>query len=112
MATHKETHYRSILKAISFRFVASLTTVVIIFILARSFKLDISASLKLSGLAGVADVISKLILYYFHERIWGWIGIGQKKHPLDSLPVDRPLEKKDLEEVKKKLKELGYISED
>lgn len=112
MATYKETHYRSILKAISFRFVASLTTVVIIFILARSLKLDMSVSLKLSGLAGVADVVSKLILYYFHERIWGWIGIGQKKHPLSSLPLNRSLDEKNLQIIKDKLKELGYISED
>ena len=112
MKTYKDTHYRSILKAISFRCVASLTTVVTVFILTRFFKLDMSVSLKISGIAGAADVVSKLILYYFHERIWGWISIGQKKHPLSSLPVNRPLEEKDMEETKKKLKELGYISED
>ena len=112
MATYKDTHYRSILKAISFRCVASLTTVVTVFILTRFLKLDMSVSLKLSGLAGVADVVSKLILYYFHERIWDALGIGRKEHPLSSLPVKKPLSEKSMEEIKNKLKELGYISED
>ena len=62
--------------------------------------------------AGAIEVVAKLILYYFHERIWTVLGIGRKEHPLASLPVDKVLEEKDMEEVKNKLKELGYISED
>jgi hypothetical protein len=31
---------------------------------------------------------------------------------LSSLPVNKPLEEKDMEEIKQKLKDLGYISED
>ena len=62
--------------------------------------------------AGAIEVVVKLILYYLHERIWTFLGVGRKEHPLASLPVDKVLEEKDMEEVKNKLKELGYISED
>jgi len=61
---------------------------------------------------GAVEVVTKLILYYFHERIWGLLGIGRKEHPLSSLPVKKPLSEKSMEEIKNKLKELGYISED
>jgi uncharacterized membrane protein len=84
----------------------------IVFFLTRFLRLELSASLKLSGIAGVADVILKLSLYYAHERIWGLSGFGRKEHPLSSLPLERPLEEKDMKEVENKLKELGYMSED
>ena len=104
MATFKEAHHRSVLKALSWRIVATFTTMTIVF--AFTHKVILSASV------GAVEVVTKLILYYFHERIWGVLGIGRKEHPLSSLPVDHPLEEKDMEEIKKKLKELGYISED
>ena len=104
MDTYKDAHYRSILKAISFRFVATATTIAIVFILTRS--------LALSAIAGVADVVSKLILYYLHERVWDVIGFGKIKHPLASLKVKQPIGEKGMQEIKNKLKELGHISED
>ncbi len=104
MATYKEAHYRSILKALSWRVLATITTMLIVFAFTR--KVALSAGV------GAVEVVVKLILYYLHERTWGFLGIGRKKHPLSSLLVDRPLEEKDMEEIKKKLKELGYISED
>ena len=55
-------------------------------------------------------MVTKLLLCYFHERVWGLMGIGRKEHPLSSLPVAKPLEEQDMQEVKKKLEELGYIS--
>ncbi len=61
---------------------------------------------------GSVEVVTKLILYYFHERIWDFVGIGTRKHPLSALPVERPWDKKDLETIKNKLKDLGYICED
>jgi len=104
MATYKDAHYRSILKAISFRAVATLATMTIVFAFTRKVVLSVGV--------GAVQAVTNLILYYLHERIWGGLGIGRKEHPLSSLPVDRPLEEKDMEEIKKKLKELGCISED
>ncbi len=104
MRTYKDAHHRSILKALSWRVVATFTTMSIVFAFTR--KVALSAGV------GAVEVVVKLILYYLHERIWGFLGIGRKEHPLSSLPVNRPLEEKDMEEIKKKLKVLGYISED
>jgi len=101
---NKEAHIRSIMKAVSYRLLAAVATGTIAFAFTR--RLDISL-----GIAAV-EAIAKIFCYYIHERLWSFIGFGQKKHPLSSLPVDRPLEEEDLDEIKKKLKELGYINED
>ena len=100
----KEAHIRSILKAVSYRTLAAIATGTIAFVFTR--RLDISL-----GIASV-EAVAKIICYYIHERLWSFIKFGQKKHPLSTLPVNRPLEEKDMEEIKNKLKELGYISED
>jgi len=100
----KEAHLRSIMKAVSYRLLAAIDTGSIAYVFTR--KLVISV-----GIASV-EAVAKIICYYIHERLWSFIKFGQQKHPLSSLPVNRPLEEKDMEEIKKKLKELGYISED
>ncbi|MCD6385459.1 DUF2061 domain-containing protein [Candidatus Sumerlaeota bacterium] len=63
-----------------------------------------------NGVGGV-EVVIKLILYYFHERLWEIIPIGKKKHPLSEIAVKRALDQKDLELIKSKLEELGYFNE-
>jgi uncharacterized membrane protein len=105
MATQsREAHIRSIMKAVSYRLLAAVATGSIAFVFTR--RIDISI-----GIASV-EAVAKIICYYIHERFWSFIKFGQKSHPLSSLPVNRPLEEKDMEEIKKKLKELGYIDED
>lgn len=104
MATFKDAHHRSILKALSWRFFATITTMLIIFALTGKLVLALGA--------GAIEVVAKLILYYFHERIWCFIGVGRKNHPLSSLPVERPLNKQDMQTIKDKLKELGHIHKD
>jgi len=51
----------------------------------------------------------RVILYYFHERIWEKISWGRIKHPLSSLPVNKELMPEDLKIIQNQLKELGYI---
>ena len=100
----KEAHIRSILKAVSYRLLAAIVTTTIVFVFTRKIALSLGV--------GAVEAVAKIICYYMHERFWSFIKFGQSKHPLSSLPVNRPLEEKDMEEIKKKLKELGYISED
>ncbi len=52
----------------------------------------------------------QLVLYYAHERIWDRVQWGRIQHPLASLPVKGPLDDKDLEIIRVKLKELGYLT--
>jgi len=100
----REAHLRSIMKAVSYRLLAAIVTTTIVFVFTRKIILSLGV--------GAVEAVAKIICYYMHERFWSFIKFGQKKHPLSSLPVNRPLKEKDMEEIKKKLKELGYISED
>jgi len=100
----REAHLRSIMKAVSYRLLAAVATTTIAFVFTRRLVISI-------GIASV-EAVAKIICYYVHERLWSFIEFGQKKHPLSSLPVNRFLEDKDMAEIKKKLKELGYISEE
>jgi uncharacterized membrane protein len=67
----KDSPTRSILKALSWRVIASAATFVITYIIVRqsSGKTDTEALKFASAIASV-DVVAKLILYYLHERLW------------------------------------------
>lgn len=65
----KETKLRSVIKGISWRIVGTLDTI----ILASLWTGDYSKALKI----GFTEVITKVILFYFHERIW--MSYTQKK---------------------------------
>ena len=58
----KVTKLRSVLKAISWRIVGTLDTMALGWIITGSPIMG----LKIGGL----ELITKFILYYFHERIW------------------------------------------
>lgn len=66
-----ESNNRSLLKAISWRLIASITTTVI------AFYFGLPA--KAIGLVFFADLIIKFVLYYVHERIWTRIKFGIKE---------------------------------
>lgn len=66
-----EKKYRSLLKALSWRFVGTLDTFVISYIFVG--KIDVAASI------GLFEVVSKTLLYYGHERIWSGLSIGLDK---------------------------------
>jgi uncharacterized membrane protein len=62
---------RHILKTLSYRLIASLTTVII----AYSFGL----SIELSALIGFGEIIVKPAIYFLHERVWyNFIRIGKR----------------------------------
>lgn len=104
MNVDKEAHLRSIFKAISYRLLAAIATSTIVFFFTRRIALSIGV--------GLVESVAKIICYYLHERVWSSIGFGKKKHPLSSLPVSKPLTEEDMEIVKNKLRDLGYIDED
>ncbi len=68
-----ETKSRSILKAISWRTWATMTTAIIVFIFTGEFTLAITV--------GLLEVFAKMALYFFHERLWQKIGFGKKEVP-------------------------------
>lgn len=99
----KETKFRSLIKSISWRIIATLITTSVAFVLTG--RLDIA--LEIGGL----DMSIKLIVYFFHERIWGVIPLGKKLHPLEDITLSKEINLKDKEIIREKLKELGYIDE-
>lgn len=68
---YKETNTRSIVKCISYRFLGSAVTCLIAFILTGNTSISLGV--------GLFDLVSKLICYYIHERIWNFIPFGKVK---------------------------------
>ena len=68
MEKGKESHLRSILKTISWRIIATTTTVTIAYFIFG----DISSALKVGGI----EFFAKMVIYYFHERAWQVLPLG------------------------------------
>lgn len=67
----RESNGRSLIKTISWRFWATITTALLVYIFTK--KLEIALAI------GGIEVLLKLILYYFHERTWNKISFGKKE---------------------------------
>jgi uncharacterized membrane protein len=72
---------KSALKAISWRIVGTIDTMIISYIITGKMTVAISI--------GSVEVITKTILYYFHERLWahihriklkGWLRSNEKRY--------------------------------
>lgn len=51
----------------------------------------------------------RVILYYFHERVWDKIEWGRTPHPLSIFPANKPIRPEDIGIIQRQLKELGYL---
>src|SRR4051794_17448813 len=69
----REKHARSLVKAISWRTTGTIDTFVISYFVTGKVALA-------SAIAGV-EVITKICLYYFHERVWSAIPWGHRRAP-------------------------------
>ena len=65
----KEGHYRSLAKAFTWRLTGTLDTFVVSWVL--------SGRLALAGSIAGAEFLTKITLYYFHERAWNLVSWGQ-----------------------------------
>ena len=64
----REAHSRSLVKAISWRVLGSIDT----FLLSLFFTRSVGAA----GAIATTEVLTKMFLYYFHERVWAGISWG------------------------------------
>lgn len=64
-----ETHARSLAKAVSWRTTGSVDTFLVTFV--------ISGSTKLAGAVAVTEVVTKIVIYYLHERVWALVPWGK-----------------------------------
>lgn len=123
---YKETNKRSIVKGISWRVVATTTTIIIVYVFFGRLDLAIAA--------GLIESVLKVGLYWAHERTWFKIRWGRKKiEPFNlwftGLPLsgkttianavfkelqklDIPLERLDSKDVRELVPDIGYTRED
>jgi uncharacterized membrane protein len=72
----KDSNARSLSKAVSWRAVGTMDTIFLSFLLTG----QLTTALKIGG----TEVITKIIIFYFHERIWNMVGWGRKKAEVKS----------------------------
>ena len=76
----KESRLRSILKTISWRIIATTTTVTIAYFVFG----EIGPALKVGG----TEFFAKMFIYYFHERIWMTLPLGTIRKLLGKKPEE------------------------
>lgn len=68
----KESHIRSLLKGISWRLIATFTTVVIAW--------RATGEVKTALIVGAIEFPSKVLIYYCHERVWQSVPRGNVRN--------------------------------
>ena len=68
LTDYRESRLRSLLKGLSWRFVATGTTILISWILTG----DIEIAMSIGG----TEFVAKLLLFYLHERVWQYLPRG------------------------------------
>ena len=68
LAQYRESRLRSLLKAFSWRIIATLTTTVIAY--------AITGEIKAAVTIGSLEFVLKFVIYYAHERLWQWLPRG------------------------------------
>jgi uncharacterized membrane protein len=66
----RETHTRSVLKAVSWRALGTLDTFAISWLM--------TGRMQIAGSIAGLEIVTKVTWYYFHERIWATIGWGRR----------------------------------
>ena len=66
----EESARRSVIKAISWRVLATLTTALLVLVFTESMDLAVTV--------GLFEAVAKMALYYFHERLWNRLNIGRR----------------------------------
>ena len=73
-------HYRSFIKAVSWRLTGSMDTMVISYLITGR----IAWALSISGV----ELFTKIGLYFLHERVWERISFGRIQEPKDKPTFD------------------------
>ena len=65
----QEEHKRSALKTVSWRVIATSTTMILVYVFTGEFELAAGV--------GIGDVLLKVLFYFLHERAWNRIAFGR-----------------------------------
>ncbi|HEX5182391.1 MAG TPA: DUF2061 domain-containing protein [Allosphingosinicella sp.] len=77
-----ESHPRSFVKAVSWRILGSLDTFI--------WSLIMTGSLGIAGSIAGFEILSKIFLFYFHERLWDLVPWGRRRQPRVPQPALAP----------------------
>ena len=66
----EESATRSVFKALSWRVIATLTTTLLVY--AFTGRTDVAVTV------GLLEAGTKMVLYYFHERLWNRLNVGRQ----------------------------------
>ncbi len=66
-----ESHKRSILKALTWRLLATVITTLVVYLFTKEVVLSLGI--------GFVDAAIKMFTYYGHERLWDRISFGRRK---------------------------------
>lgn len=69
---YRESHFRSLMKALSWRVVATTTTAIIAWFITG----DIAVAIAI----GSIEFVAKFFIYYLHERAWQLVPRGTIRH--------------------------------
>ncbi len=70
----KESKKRSVIKAISWRITGSIDTFLLAFF--------ITGKLSYASAISSTELITKVLLYYIHERVWFKVSWGKENYPV------------------------------
>jgi uncharacterized membrane protein len=70
-AADKDAHSRSVAKAVTWRLTGSIDTFIL--------SLLITGSIKIAGSISLVEMVTKILLFYLHERAWVLIPWGKSK---------------------------------
>jgi uncharacterized membrane protein len=86
-----DSHLRSLLKAVSWRCVGTMDTFIVSFAVLNLTGAASGAghAARISGGIASVEVVTKILLYYLHERAWGRIRLGRSSKVV---PSQRPVE--------------------
>lgn len=71
----QDKHYRSLVKAVSWRVTGTLDTILIAWLITGQVKWALSI--------GFVELFTKIALYYVHERVWNRLSFGRIKERED-----------------------------
>lgn len=71
MGKCQETNYRSVVKALTWRTTGSIDTFVLSFL--------ITGRLDLAGGIAATELVTKIVLFWGHERVWNRISWGRNQ---------------------------------
>ena len=66
----REGHGRSFIKAVSWRTVGTIDTFIISFV--------VTGKVSLAGGIAAIEVVTKIVIYYLHERVWALVPWGHR----------------------------------